>query len=262
MTLLVNGCSFSYGDELPDVNKRYSTYLGKHLNLDVKNIAWPGSSNERIWRTTKAALYEISDISKVFVMWSDLARVENVHLEANMVSHELSPNYVKETNNPLYDENGKFIMEDPFFQFSPARLNTMPWKVLKREDEDYYSKIYNTETGISKTFFYMYDILMTCKILNIDYYQAFFHEGNRYAIDKAFNQFNMNVKGSRLQRVKDYYSMYLQYFKGNQRIGFDSQSFTFNEFVTENKLDKMPQGHPGPKAHKAYAKYLFDNFMR
>ena len=260
MTLLVNGCSFSYGDELPNHEKeRYSTHLGKLLNLDVINKAWPGSSNERIWRTTKEQLYSNKNITKCLILWSDFARVENIHLETSMVNHTSKQN---QSNNKLYDKDNKFIMNDPFFQFSPSRLTSMPWRILKNEYEDYYSNIYNSETGICKTFNYIDDILETCKLLNIDYYQGWFHQGNEYTMKKCFNNFNENAKGNRLEPVKDY--VYNRYNKltGNQRIGFDSNSKSFNQFTEENNLDKMPGGHPGPKAHKEYAKYLYENFMR
>ena len=260
MTLLVNGCSFSYGDELPNHEKeRYSTHLGKLLNLDVINKAWPGSSNERIWRTTKEQLYSNKNITKCLILWSDFARVENIHLETSMVNHTSKQD---QSNNKLYDKDNNFIMNDPFFQFSPSRLTSMPWRILKNEYEDYYSNIYNSETGICKTFNYIDDIWETCKLLNIDYYQGWFHQGNEYTMKKCFNNFNANAKGNRLEPVKDY--VYNRYNKltGNQRIGFDSNSKSFNQFTEENNLDKMPGGHPGPKAHKEYAKYLYENFMR
>lgn len=259
MTLLVNGCSFTYGDELPKhQEQRYSTHLGNLLGIDVINAAWPGSSNERIWRTTKRHLFENNSITKCLILWSDLARVENVHLETSMTEHTIEKGH----NNYMYDKDGKLIKHDPFFQFSPARLNSYPWKVLKEEYEDYYSRVYNSETGICKTFNYMYDIAQTCKLLNIDYYQGWFHQGNTYTITKTFNELNLNVKGKRIRRVKSYIDNIDNTFTGNQRIGFDDKTFTFNQFTEENKLDKMPDGHPGPEAHKEYAKYLYDNFMR
>tara|TARA_R100001460_G_scaffold4800_1_gene13440 strand:- start:12542 stop:13321 length:780 start_codon:yes stop_codon:yes gene_type:complete len=259
MTLLVNGCSFSYGDELTNhEEERYSTHLGNHLGMDVINASWPGSSNERIWRTTKRKLFSHRNIEKCLILWSDLARVESVHIEASMVTHSINKNH----NNPLYDNNGDLKRPDPFFQFSPARLNSMPWKILKAEYEDYYSRVYTNETGICKTFNYMQDIAETCNLLGIDYYQGWFHQGNKYTIEKTFNQYNLNVKGPRLELIKEYVDNIDSTFTGNQRIGFDNATLTFEEFTDKNNLKKMPLGHPGPEAHKEYAKYLYDNFMR
>jgi hypothetical protein len=245
MTLLVNGCSFSYGDELQNPEEeRYSTHLGKLLDIDVINKAWPGSSNERIWRTTKEQLFEDRNITKCLILWSDVARVENIHLDSHLISHEWD-----------------MPRPDPFFQFSPARLGSDPWRALKTEYEDYYSNVYTNETGISKTFFYMYDIVMTCKLLNIDYYQGWFHQGNKYTISKTFNNRNLGLKTG-LEFVETYVNDLKKKLTGNQSIGFDSRSLSFNEFTEKNNLDKMPLGHPGPKAHEEYAKYLYDNFMR
>ena len=68
MKLYVNGCSFSYGDELQNPEEeRYSTHLGKLLDIDVVNKAWPGSSNERIWRTTKEQLFKDRNITKCLI---------------------------------------------------------------------------------------------------------------------------------------------------------------------------------------------------
>lgn len=260
MTLLVNGCSFTYGDELPNhEEERFSTHLGKLLNIDVVNAAWPGSSNERIWRTTKEHLFLNRNITKCLILWSDFARVENVHLESNMLNYQGGK--VKK-GNKLYDEGGKFLMPDPFFQFSPSRLNTMPWKILKDQYADYYSNVYTNETGICKTFNYIVDILETCKLLNVEYYQGWFHQGNEYTMRKSFNDYNANVKGDRLVPIKEYVDARLSRLMGRQRIGFDNDSMSFNEFTEKNNLDKMPEGHPGPKAHEEYAKYLYENFMR
>ena len=51
--LLVNGCSFSFGATLENIEQeRYSSLLAKKLNCNVENISKLGGSNDRIFRTT------------------------------------------------------------------------------------------------------------------------------------------------------------------------------------------------------------------
>ena len=51
--LFVNGCSFTYGDELKNkFEERWSYIISKRLNLEEINIAHDGASNDRILRST------------------------------------------------------------------------------------------------------------------------------------------------------------------------------------------------------------------
>ena len=82
MTLLVSGCSFTYGDELMDrQSQRWSTHLGELMQMDVINVAANGNSNKAIWRSVKEQLINDNNITHVLVLWSAIERVEILKLD-------------------------------------------------------------------------------------------------------------------------------------------------------------------------------------
>jgi hypothetical protein len=73
--ILVNGDSYT----APNQHKVYSDHLAQLTGLPVFNIAWPGSNNQRIVRSTIEKLVEIKTQYKnplVIVGWSFIRRLE------------------------------------------------------------------------------------------------------------------------------------------------------------------------------------------
>jgi hypothetical protein len=76
MKILVNGCSFTYGDGFLDHEREslsYSGSLAKDLSAEVVNVAVPGSSNlEILLRTLRTTQFQSFDL--IVVQWTELRR--------------------------------------------------------------------------------------------------------------------------------------------------------------------------------------------
>lgn len=267
MTLLVSGCSFTYGDELDNIEEeRWSTHLGNLTNMEVTNVAKPGNSNKAIWRSIKEQLLNANDITHLIVLWSALERVEVLNLDYH---HQ----YDIESGLNVKNADNIFRSDNPFTQMSPARLDVYPYRLLKDQMKTYYNELYSHEGAILDTFFYMKDVYNTCAMLGIECYGGVFHQAVNYSIAKTFTKTRLKNYGDRLIRIHTKYKDMLDGFNPKQRIGMVEHSqldafsrakpeyLSFNEFTESHKYDKMPGGHPGPEAHKRYAEYLFEEFF-
>jgi hypothetical protein len=87
--LYVNGCSFTYGTELPEdkrLDQCYPAIIAKELNLPLILKADPGSSNQRILRTMVEDIDDLIDQGKhpfVLIGWSEPMRYELCSLKNN-----------------------------------------------------------------------------------------------------------------------------------------------------------------------------------
>ena len=71
-----NGCSFTYGFELPDKhNTRFSKLISDNFGEQEWNSSKPGASNERIWRVTMSDIL-LEKPKAVVLMWSGMNRHE------------------------------------------------------------------------------------------------------------------------------------------------------------------------------------------
>lgn len=267
MTLLVSGCSFTYGDELDNIEEeRWSTHLGKLLNMEVINVAKPGNSNKAIWRSVKEQLLNENDITHVLVLWSAFERVEILHLDYHQQYDLVSGELMQGGANAFRSDN-------PFTQMSPARLDVYPYRLLQTQMRNYYNELYSHEGAILDSFFYMKDVYNTCAMLNIESYGGVFHQAVNYSIAKTFTATRLKNYGDRLGRIHKKYKDMRNGLNAKQRIGMVKHSETdafahprpqylsFNEFTESHKYEKKPGGHPGPEAHKRYAEYLFEEIF-
>ena len=113
MKLLAVGDSFTYGEELSDINNAWPYLLGNKLGYTVDNLAKPGSGNTRMIRH---AVEQINNYDLIVIAWSHFARTE------------------------LADENGFYDLWPgcsalPHNEFSPWRSEVI----------NYYSKHYNDQ---------------------------------------------------------------------------------------------------------------------
>ena len=113
MKLLAVGDSFTYGEELSDLNNAWPYLLGNKLGYTVNNLAKPGSGNTRMIRH---AIEQINNYDLIVIAWSHFARTE------------------------LADENG-------FYDLWPG-CSTLPHKEFSSWRSDvinYYSKHHNDQ---------------------------------------------------------------------------------------------------------------------
>lgn len=245
--LLVNGCSYTYGDELDDpINERWSTHLSSLLGSKIENIGSCGASNSKIFRTTMDALLSNgNDITGVIIIWSAFERCEFV----NLSTHHL---FWKEGNPE----------EDPWMQVSPSRLDSRQYKSVTKKVEGlkaYYNDLYTSEGGIWQTVNYMYWIKNLCDHFNIDCMQGWFHEAMLARFRRVFSRINHQNMGGRLLKLEEEISGKLRVLPGYQLIGCPGTDYqTFNMFTERGGYSRKPELHPGPEAHEGYAHYLFD----
>ena len=113
MKLLAVGDSFTYGEELSDLNNAWPYLLGNKLGYTVNNLAKPGSGNTRMLRH---AVEQINNYDLIIIAWSHFARTE------------------------LADENG-------FYDIWPG-CSVLPHKEFsswRSEVINYYSKHHNDQ---------------------------------------------------------------------------------------------------------------------
>ena len=148
MMLLVNGCSFTGGNDVvhdeegvlaPIPDYVWSNYTG----VDTTNIAIAGNSNDKIIRTTLEHLKQKDDYDGVIVQWTALYRLEryieqydvwgNICNKINVLhKEETSPEQVQQL-----DINNMFGLHfDKMEEDHNERVNTLS-KVLQTASESY-----------------------------------------------------------------------------------------------------------------------------
>lgn len=73
MKLLTAGDSFTYGDELADINSAWPYLLAKRIGCELSNLAVSGVGNSQITRTV---VENYHDADLIIIAWSDYARIE------------------------------------------------------------------------------------------------------------------------------------------------------------------------------------------
>ena len=73
MKLLTVGDSFTYGEELVDINNAWPYLLGKQINYEVTNLGSPGCSNARMIRNV---IENADKHDLIIIAWSHFARLE------------------------------------------------------------------------------------------------------------------------------------------------------------------------------------------
>jgi hypothetical protein len=260
MSLLVSGCSFTWGDELKNPEQdRWSTHLGKMYNCEVDNVAMSGACNKHIWKSLKRKLLQNNNYTKCIVMWSDPNRVEVVDMHPNI-------QFKEDFDGRKNFSDDLFRFKTPFIQMSPARLEIIPWRYKREEMEVYYDKIHTNEAAFLDTWMYMYDVYNTCNLLGIECYGGVFHETIRFSKTKLFSLSRLQHLGPRLIRVRNDFLELDNTFNKKQRIGLRDKTennfyYCFNEFTNENNYPVHRHLHPGKEAHKKYAEYLYEEVL-
>ena len=181
MKLLAVGDSFTYGEELSDLNNAWPYLLGNKLGYTVNNLAKPGSGNTRMLRH---AVEQINNYDLIIIAWSHFARTELAdengfydiwpgcdvfpHKEFSSWRSEVINYYSKHHNDQyLYNQyliniiliqqylkfnNKKYIMLDTFGNNSYRKNNTVVDQIdsthyLGWPDESMMEWTYSTPKG-------------------------------------------------------------------------------------------------------------------
>jgi lysophospholipase L1-like esterase len=79
--ILINGCSFTEGYDLDNPDDNWPTQYGRLVDQPVTSLALGGSSNDRIYRTTKEWLVNNTQPSHIIIGWTFFNRNELFHHE-------------------------------------------------------------------------------------------------------------------------------------------------------------------------------------
>lgn len=238
LVLLVNGCSFTYGDELEGHDQTPPTHfpltfgnlLADKLNTDCVNLAIRGSSNARIFRTTMQYLMENPPPEYMVLLWSSWSRLE------------------------FYRKRVGVIRQVEKHQYNIGMRGLDDVMLTKEEEDSYdffYNKIQNIETGIFNGLNQMKYIQWIADMLGIKLLQGVFsyvnHQQIMYVLSKTGNNSPFYKK-----KIRDS----IGYLRPECRIGLGY----YKDFRTvAEEIDGILEfNHPNAESHKIFSEILFD----
>jgi len=160
MKLVTVGDSFTYGEELADINTAWPYLLGQKIGYDVLNLAAPGTGNTRMVRQV---VEQVSNHrpDMVLVAWTSAGRIEFAD-EAG--TYDTWPGYTGRAffkEQPWREQLVRFINEHHNVQYlyrqflidcilvqDFLKLHQVPYVMTQVLPDDYYSKSalrYNTD---------------------------------------------------------------------------------------------------------------------
>jgi hypothetical protein len=120
--ILTNGDSWTGGRlKSPEKVIYWPDYLSEMLSQPVTNIAFGGSSNQRIFRTTLDAIYSNDDITDLIVGWSTPDRYE-IPSMVNNVYNMISPQIVW---SPNLSDKDKDRLQQFYYQWCYSEYNSV-----------------------------------------------------------------------------------------------------------------------------------------
>ena len=220
MTLLTNGCSFTWGAELDDRELRFGRLLSRKLNCNLVDISENGSSNERILRTTFDYLRNPNtDLENLMVVigWSGISRTEYftggwVKMTPTMIgTNEVATNYYSYMQSKQQD-NLKFYNQVLLLQL---------W--LEKHNVKYF--MFRIDDGQTK---------MMIK------------DGSQREVVDGFDTEYLTesqVKSINLDNFPSYID----------------NDYTFREFALRNGGGLKPGRHPDEKSHELFTEHIYEN---
>jgi len=217
--LYVNGCSFSWGDELSDKSLRYGQLLANKLNRELVDHSMCGSSNDRILRTSFDFLRKNknnSDQFLVVIQWSGILRRE-------------------------FYNNG-------WYKCTPTMIGSQTfannWYSLQSEQQDnltFYNQVLLFQLWLEKYgfkyFMFRHDDGNTPQMIK---------DGSKREISDGYDS-NL-ISESQLKDIN------LETFPS-----YINNSLTFREYALSNGGGLKPNRHPDEKSHELYTEYLYEN---
>ena len=220
MTLLTNGCSFTWGAELDDRELRFGRLLSNKLDCNLVDLSENGSSNERILRTTFDYLNN-SDVNLneliVVIGWSGISRTEYftsgwVKMTPTMIgTNEVATNYYSYMQSEQQD-NLKFYNQVLLLQL---------W--LEKHNVRYF--MFRIDDGQTK--------MMIKDGSQREVVDGFDTE---YLTESQVNSINL-----------DNFPSYID------------NDYTFREFALQNGGGLKPNRHPDEKSHKLFTEHIYEN---
>lgn len=254
--LLVNGCSFVWGDELEGYNvsppqhwhRTFSHILADKLDMPYMNLAECGNGNRKIFRDTMKYLRsdEGKKVTHVVVLWSAFERQE-----------------VAESYGPGIQEVMKIKPQQCMTQFSPARITTLMNPELANALDYLYDHYDTLRTEIMETITYMTSMQFICETLGIKYISGGFnprmwdelihvmkpHWMSGVNPDQHWGDWMNHVTGE------------LDYLKDTSRLGLNRFSNLVDIAESFDPPDFKPAGHCGEKSQVVFAEDLYNIFM-
>lgn len=260
--LLVNGDSFTYGDELkgsrsPDGidTHHHHTWVYKlstKLKLKYHNLARNGSSNMKIYRTTLDFLMRTrKEIDFVIIIWSNFSR--NEFCKPHIPEHDKQAVVDFETNMHQWlasNKTGRFyVNDDPeHIEFNTQYDPEFPEN--QRLLKIYFEEVTTLQTNIIHTLFYMTHIQWMCDKLNIPVMQGVIHPD-------IYKNCMFTLKKSGWEEYKERVIEYLGLLRPENKIGFGGVYPSIYE-LGSTKYTVRPGGHVDEDAHTEYADILYD----
>jgi len=246
-TILFNGDSFTYGDELDGYETNthhahtYAYKLSTELNSKYINLAQNGSSNTKIYRTTTEFLQQTNKkIDMIVIMWSNFGRFELC--EPFTLQSDLEINIHRESNMNQIIANHR----PDRFRFD-NRSNEAPkrMRILK----EYIDNVWTMHTSIVHTLMYMKNIQFLCDQMGIGVIQSVIH-GDMY------HNFLRTLKSEDYEQYKSAIVESLSYLRDECRIGLGRYSDIYT--MSANKKSIKPRGHACEDSHTEFANQLID----
>lgn len=139
--ILVNGDSYSAKAKI----KVYSDFLESLSGTPVINIAWPGSNNQRIARSTIEKLIELKQIYKnplVIVGWSFIRRIEVWYYKDN----PLVLNRIPDRDGPSEAHKSRLVTLDVLASMNKITLEQkcliLEHSMVHKQLTDFYTMLY------------------------------------------------------------------------------------------------------------------------
>ena len=240
--LLVNGCSYTYGigttkifDSTERLDLCYGGVLGKKLDYEVSNRAQPGSSNDRILRSTLDEFaHNRPDIA--IVMWSDPDRIEFYR-----------PPDVEYTWQSLV-------------QVTPQGVNNVKSWYHREALEQYFSFIHSDERGVLHTATQMQAIQYAAEALDIKLIQFHYKDHFNRAYTKSMGLKKEYKDSLPVQTYLKELESISEFFKDRKHaFGFDDNTSFGRLRIEWNDPDSdYSGGHPGIEGHKLMADWFYE----
>ena len=215
--LIVNGCSYTYGQGLPDrLNQNWPTLLAKSLNVPCINLATPGSSNTAIHRKTYEYILQNSEtgsVPLVVIAWTMYWR------EERFVVYNKDDAGFRQIGLLHPNRNGSFM--EPCYKLNVDELG-MNWH------DDYH---------LARTLLLKHSLIQLLENLNIPYIMTDYQQDSDMFVEH-------------IRYFKPSYRTMWNKIKENTKHLPNSIVY-----YTQN-MDKCEDGHDGIESQKFIAGYL------
>ncbi len=269
--LYANGCSFVYGDELISHDRqpkneqwRWSRKFSEDYGFEEINQSCNGSSNDRIYRTTKDWILDNQDkIKNTFVVigWSQVERTERYNDIANMyesINFGVKPNQMTCENG--IDATGKLCTSEDFGPFLGKCPTSNFWK-------EYIKYYYNEEYFIEQTISKVIALKLILETFDIKYYFYFSLITPISPLDELGLKSIFDNKYEKLLDFKKICNVGHEYW-----IKKEVKKRTGGEVFYNNDKDQWVNskggwtgfsgGHPDKKSHKLWSEFLYKEYKR